>query len=351
LGGGGTSAATPVWAALILLTDQYLIQQGAKPVGWINPLVYQLGAAVPLYPPYHDITVGGNLFYSAGPGWDYATGWGSPDAWNFLRDISAFSVAPTPTPTSSLSPTALNTSTPTATFTALPTSTSTSTSTPTATQTTTATATSTATATLTPTRSSTPSATRTKSPTVTPTRTVTATVTATPTPVCPAAGIGNGGFETGSLTCWRTTGSRLLPHISTALHRYGRYSVQLGADHPGAPGVAVISQAFSLPKLAGPLKLHLDFWLSRTTPAKPAASCKQSCSPPAPPNAPVLTLFDAHGHQLMRLPFLPHRDRAWSGLVVPLPGHNSRFMLTMTLPAQPRGTSLLLYLDDITVSR
>ena len=30
--------------------------------------------------PFHDVTSGNNLFYDAGTGWDFATGWGSMDA-------------------------------------------------------------------------------------------------------------------------------------------------------------------------------------------------------------------------------------------------------------------------------
>ena len=31
-------------------------------------------------PAFHDVTVGNNLAYDAGRGWDFATGWGSMDA-------------------------------------------------------------------------------------------------------------------------------------------------------------------------------------------------------------------------------------------------------------------------------
>jgi hypothetical protein len=29
--------------------------------------------------PFHDVLAGNNLFYEAGTGWDFATGWGSMD--------------------------------------------------------------------------------------------------------------------------------------------------------------------------------------------------------------------------------------------------------------------------------
>jgi subtilase family serine protease len=88
--GGGTSAAMPIWAGLITLADQYVTQHGGAPLAWVNPLVYHLADTVQPHPAYHDIVKGGNLLYGAGPGWDYASGWGSPDAWNFVRDAAAY---------------------------------------------------------------------------------------------------------------------------------------------------------------------------------------------------------------------------------------------------------------------
>ena len=88
LSSGGTSLATPVWAALTALIDQYLQSQGHQPVGFANPLLYHLARSSPLYPPYHDVTVGTNDLYPAGPGYDMVTGLGTPDAWNLARDLA-----------------------------------------------------------------------------------------------------------------------------------------------------------------------------------------------------------------------------------------------------------------------
>jgi kumamolisin len=85
---GGTSLATPVWAALAALIDQYLRSKGDHPVGFANPLLYQLARRSPPYPPYHDVTVGTNDFYPAGPGYDMVTGLGTPNAWNLARDLA-----------------------------------------------------------------------------------------------------------------------------------------------------------------------------------------------------------------------------------------------------------------------
>jgi subtilase family serine protease len=86
----GTSAATPFWAASMLLIQQYLEQQKKGPLCFAAPLLYRLASTRQPYPAFHDVTVGGNRYYSAAPGWDFATGLGSPDVWNLARDIAAY---------------------------------------------------------------------------------------------------------------------------------------------------------------------------------------------------------------------------------------------------------------------
>jgi subtilase family serine protease len=79
---GGTSAATPLWAAAVALINQDLKKQGLRVAGFANPALYWMGqhsSGLPA-PPFHDVTAGNNLAYAAGPGWDFATGWGSLDA-------------------------------------------------------------------------------------------------------------------------------------------------------------------------------------------------------------------------------------------------------------------------------
>jgi len=79
---GGTSAATPLWAAVVALINQDLKKKGLKEVGDANPALYWMGENSSKLPakPFHDVTAGNNLGYDAGPGWDFATGWGSMDA-------------------------------------------------------------------------------------------------------------------------------------------------------------------------------------------------------------------------------------------------------------------------------
>jgi subtilase family serine protease len=86
LGGvGGTSAGAPLWAGLAALADQY----AGRRLGVLNPALYRIGESPQYSTAFHDVTSGTNTVtfpprvvtgYSAGPGWDSVTGWGSPDA-------------------------------------------------------------------------------------------------------------------------------------------------------------------------------------------------------------------------------------------------------------------------------
>ncbi len=102
---GGTSAATPVFAAIVTLLNHYLVANGiqAQPgLGNINPTLY--GLARNSSGIFHDVTLGSNIVpcdagspncsngqmgFSAGPGYDQATGLGSLDAYNLITQWSA----------------------------------------------------------------------------------------------------------------------------------------------------------------------------------------------------------------------------------------------------------------------
>jgi len=88
--GGGTSQAAPLWAAMAVLVNQYLKKQGQKPIGFANPALYALAAGKPPFPPYHDVVTGTNLVFPATPGYDLASGLGTPDAYNLARDLEAY---------------------------------------------------------------------------------------------------------------------------------------------------------------------------------------------------------------------------------------------------------------------
>jgi kumamolisin len=83
---GGTSAVAPLWAALTARLNQAL----GSPVGYLNPRIYAPAAAGTL----HDITVGNNGGYSAGPGWDPCTGLGSPNGTALLAALRAGAPSP-----------------------------------------------------------------------------------------------------------------------------------------------------------------------------------------------------------------------------------------------------------------
>jgi kumamolisin len=87
---GGTSQAAPIWAGITALTDEYLHKNGAHRLGFANPALYALARSTQPYPPFHDVTIGGNLAYPATTGYDMATGLGTPDAWNLARDLLAY---------------------------------------------------------------------------------------------------------------------------------------------------------------------------------------------------------------------------------------------------------------------
>lgn len=79
---GGTSAVAPLWSGLIALLNQKL----GRPVGFLQPILYALPAASGAF---HDIMEGNNGTYSAGPGWDAASGLGSPSGNNLLKALAA----------------------------------------------------------------------------------------------------------------------------------------------------------------------------------------------------------------------------------------------------------------------
>jgi len=78
---GGTSAVAPLWSGLIALLNEKL----GKPLGFLQPTLYGLPGTAGAF---NDITSGSNGAFAAGPGWDAATGLGSPSAGNLLKALS-----------------------------------------------------------------------------------------------------------------------------------------------------------------------------------------------------------------------------------------------------------------------
>lgn len=84
--GAGTSQSAPIWAGLTVLMNQYLRAHGGRPVGDLNPLLYQVGQGARL-PAFHNVILGGNAVDMAVPGYDLVTGLGSPNVDNLVRDL------------------------------------------------------------------------------------------------------------------------------------------------------------------------------------------------------------------------------------------------------------------------
>ncbi|MGV0993024.1 MAG: S53 family peptidase [Mycobacterium sp.] len=84
--GGGTSQSAPIWAGLGALMNQLLKDQGADPLGDLNPLLYAVakGSATP---GFRDIQLGGNAITVPHPGYDMVTGLGSPSVVNLIKGI------------------------------------------------------------------------------------------------------------------------------------------------------------------------------------------------------------------------------------------------------------------------
>jgi subtilase family serine protease len=77
---GGTSEGSPQWAGIAADFDQV----AGRPLGALNSKLYALGALRLLPSVLHDVTVGNTSYNgvtgdSATPGWDLASGWGTPN--------------------------------------------------------------------------------------------------------------------------------------------------------------------------------------------------------------------------------------------------------------------------------
>ena len=98
---GGTSCAAPMMAGVMALLNQYLAQKEPG-LGNINPTLYRMAQTTPMA--FNDISVGdnkvpcadgspdcvnGSLGWAAGPGYDSATGLGSLDVYNFVKQWSS----------------------------------------------------------------------------------------------------------------------------------------------------------------------------------------------------------------------------------------------------------------------
>jgi subtilase family serine protease len=91
---GGTSIGAPLVSALIAVAAQACDAPGGR-LGFVNPSLYSMASTG-----YNDVTSGNNDLYnvgeySAGVGYDMASGLGSPDGAPFLSGLCATGVSPT----------------------------------------------------------------------------------------------------------------------------------------------------------------------------------------------------------------------------------------------------------------
>ncbi|MGE2726397.1 S53 family peptidase [Mycolicibacterium pulveris] len=84
--GGGTSQAAPIWAALTVLMNQYVVANGGRQLGNLNPQLYRVAAGANL-PGFRDVRRGGNAVDLTQPGYDLVTGLGSPNTYNLARNL------------------------------------------------------------------------------------------------------------------------------------------------------------------------------------------------------------------------------------------------------------------------
>ncbi|CAK3781870.1 Tripeptidyl-peptidase sed2 [Lecanosticta acicola] len=95
---GGTSSATPTWAALVVILNDYQLSRNRSTLGFLNPWLYSLDAGL------KDIVLGGNnvgkcdvlrgctltealLGYNVTRGWDPVTGLGSPNLGLLMAEL------------------------------------------------------------------------------------------------------------------------------------------------------------------------------------------------------------------------------------------------------------------------
>jgi hypothetical protein len=91
---GGTSAAAPLWAGFLALANQQAATNKKPRVGFLNPLIYGVGAGSGFSSDMHDIISGNNGGFTARPGYDLATGWGTPAGQPLINSLTSTSTGP-----------------------------------------------------------------------------------------------------------------------------------------------------------------------------------------------------------------------------------------------------------------
>jgi hypothetical protein len=88
----GTSLSAPLAAGMWA----HVLQAEGTNLGFASPIIYRVAqsSAANYANAFHDITSGNNDGYSAGVGWDYASGWGSVIVKQFANEIATLDASP-----------------------------------------------------------------------------------------------------------------------------------------------------------------------------------------------------------------------------------------------------------------
>ena len=99
---GGSSMSAPIWASYMALVNEEAANEGKPPIGFLNPALYLIAKGSRYASDFHDIIGGSNnccgqnYAYTAVPGFDLVSGWGTPSGTNLMTDLlsqgSAFSL-------------------------------------------------------------------------------------------------------------------------------------------------------------------------------------------------------------------------------------------------------------------
>jgi kumamolisin len=91
---GGTSFAAPMWAGYLALVNQQAAANAAPPIGFINPTIYAQNVTASYATDFHDVASGTSGSFSAAPGYDLVTGWGSPNGSGLINALTKTTGAP-----------------------------------------------------------------------------------------------------------------------------------------------------------------------------------------------------------------------------------------------------------------
>lgn len=94
LGAGGTSFGAPIWAGIFGLENQLRNSAGESNLGFANPAIYPMTLTSNYSNIFYDITQGNNGYYSAGPGYDLASGLGTPNVNNLALLLAKIPTSP-----------------------------------------------------------------------------------------------------------------------------------------------------------------------------------------------------------------------------------------------------------------